>query len=155
MAVGVARIIAHNNLPMQRREFLLTGCKACTALLAAPALLSLEGCASARGVSFTEEGSVVKLPGSAFAQRNAVVVRPSSLMNDLLVVKEPSGGYKAFLMKCPHKGQPLGLQGNVAHCEAHGSEFDLEGNVVKGPARTGLKSYPVSADGDQVRVDLR
>ncbi len=139
---------------MQRRDFLLTGCKACAALVAAPALASFQGCTSTKSVAFTEEGSLVKVPMTAFAQRNAVVVQPKSLMNGLLVVKEPAGGYKAFLMKCPHKGQPLGLVGNVAHCEAHGSEFDLEGNVVKGPARSALKSYPASADGDQVRIDL-
>ena len=139
---------------MQRRDFLLTGCQACAALLVIPAITSLEGCASTKGLAFTEEAGAVKMPLSSFAKQNAVVVNPKSLMNGLLVVKEPAGDYKALLMKCTHKGQPLALNGQAIGCDAHGSQFDLEGNVTKGPAKSALKSYPVTVEGDQLKIDL-
>jgi nitrite reductase/ring-hydroxylating ferredoxin subunit len=140
---------------MHRREFLLDGCKACAALLALPALTSLEGCASSRSIAFTEEGSLIAIPVSAFADRTTAVLRPKSLMDPVLVVKGSSGNYRAFQMKCTHKGQPVALAGEAIVCDAHGSRFDLEGRVTKGPAKAGLKEYPVTTEDGVLRVDLK
>lgn len=140
---------------MKRRDFLIDGCTACAALLVLPALTSLESCAAGRNIPFTEEGTLLKVPVNGFAGRTTALLRPKTLMDPLLVVKEPSGSYMAFLMKCPHKGQPLALAGNTIVCDAHGSQFDLEGHVTKGPARTGLKEFPVMVNGDQLEIDLK
>jgi Rieske Fe-S protein len=35
-------------------------------------------------------------------------------------------------------------------CACHGSEYDIDGSLISGPAETGLKSYPVTFDGSNL-----
>lgn len=141
---------------MQRRDFLLTGCKACGLLLALPAIGSLEGCASTKTLSLEPAAgsSTIDVPLSAFAEKNVVPVHTSKLADELLVVKLPSGEYRALLKKCTHKGGPLSLEGDGLKCGWHDSRFDLEGKPVSGPAKAALKSYPVAVEGDVLKIDL-
>lgn len=59
---------------------------------------------------------------------------------------------------CPHAGGPLceGLvKDGVVTCPWHGSQFKIDsGEVVHGPAKTNVASYPVEIIGDDVYVVL-
>jgi nitrite reductase/ring-hydroxylating ferredoxin subunit len=59
---------------------------------------------------------------------------------------------------CPHQRFPLWdgmVRGMVVTCRTHGSRFNLEsGAVQRGPARKGIRSYPVHITGDTVEVEL-
>ena len=140
---------------MDRRDFILDSCRACAALIALPAIATLDGCAPTKKIAYIEEGSMVRIAASEFATRTTAVIRPKGLMDPLLVVKETSGGYKALLLKCTHKGQRVALSGSGLVCDAHGSQFDLEGKVTKGPAKTALKEYPVVVNSDQLEIELK
>ena len=60
--------------------------------------------------------------------------------------------------KCTHVGGSLSLgtlDGDVVECPFHGSRFNVRtGEVVQGPARRPVPSYPVKVDGDDILVDL-
>src|SRR4030095_8919593 len=131
-------------LIMERRDFLLTGCRACAALLAVPVLASLESCATSRPLALepAEGSSTLDVPLSAFATSTTVHVPTKRLTDPLLVVKEPDGTYRALVLKCPHKGGPVLLKGQELECAWHGSLFSLDGAVMKGPANSGLKTFP-------------
>ncbi len=141
---------------MQRREFLLTGSRACAALLAVPAIASLEGCASSKALALdpAEGSSILDVPLSAFEKNGSARIATKRLEDPLLVVKEADGTYRALLLKCPHKGGPIERKGDGFECPWHHSTFDASGNVTKGPAKTGLKSFPTTVNATSVQVDL-
>jgi cytochrome b6-f complex iron-sulfur subunit len=59
----------------------------------------------------------------------------------------------AFSRKCTHLGcQVNAYQQGVAQCPCHGSEYDLSGKPIKGPARQPLKQYTATLSGTQVTV---
>lgn len=46
--------------------------------------------------------------------------------------------YKAFSLRCPHQGVPVAISSSGWSCPAHGSQFELDGDLVLGPATKGL-----------------
>src|SRR5690606_26931982 len=61
----------------------------------------------------------------------------------IAVFKQANGGSKLFDATCPHMG--CIVHWNGAHksfdCPCHGSRFDCDGQVLEGPALSGLKSF--------------
>ena len=59
---------------------------------------------------------------------------------------------------CTHRGCSLGdgkLDGSTIQCACHGSRFDVtSGAVVRGPAETPVRSYPVQVVNGEVQVDV-
>jgi Rieske Fe-S protein len=51
--------------------------------------------------------------------------------------------YIAFSLSCPHQGVPVEKTDSGWRCEAHGSEFESDGDLVLGPAITRLKRIPI------------
>ena len=141
---------------MQRRDFLLTGCKACGLLLAAPALASLESCSTTKALSYEPAAgsSMLEVPITVFGERNSAVIRTSQVADQIWITRLPDGSHRALALKCTHKGGPLSLQGDAMQCAWHDSRFDLEGKPVGGPAKSGLKSYPVAVEGGVMKIDL-
>ena len=68
------------------------------------------------------------------------------------------GTYFAIANTCTHVGGPLGegaLLGKEVTCPLHGAQFDVtSGKVLGGPARSDVKSFPVSLEGDDVMVQV-
>ncbi|NOY06670.1 MAG: Rieske (2Fe-2S) protein [Chlorobi bacterium] len=86
----------------------------------------------------TSPYSVLAQPGGAVAVAGVVVIRIS-----------PDQA-SALSRICTHQGCDLdpndngSIVGDRLRCGCHGSEFNTgNGEVLKGPARVGLKSYPV------------
>jgi Rieske Fe-S protein len=61
-----------------------------------------------------------------------------------------SRGVYAMTLTCTHQGCDMGQQGSVSAqaitCSCHGSVFDANGNVVRGPASVPLAHFAVSVD---------
>jgi Rieske Fe-S protein len=58
-----------------------------------------------------------------------------------------AGGIWAMTLICPHAGCDAQISGSGAECPCHGSQFDAQGNVTRGPAQSGLTHYQVTVDG--------
>ncbi|HEY3272673.1 MAG TPA: non-heme iron oxygenase ferredoxin subunit [Methanocella sp.] len=75
-----------------------------------------------------------------------------------VAVVNVGGKFYAFEDHCSHLGAKLSkglLMGNVIICPLHGSQFDVTtGQKVYGPAHGPIKTYPVTAEGDDILVDL-
>ena len=94
----------------------------------------------AQNPSLKKVGGAVQIPlsdGSTIA-----IVRTTSATN----------GYVAINLSCTHQGVTVQQQGNLWVCPAHGSEFSTAGKVVRGPARTALVKYPLSATSKVITV---
>lgn len=75
----------------------------------------------------------------------------------LLVVRSPSGEYRAFSAICTHLACLVDWrkeQGDV-FCPCHGGRFDLEGKVIGGPPPKPLPKYPVVVENGEIQVKLR
>ena len=68
------------------------------------------------------------------------------------------GAIYAFDDICPHRRGPLTpgkLAGDVLTCPWHGSKFNLKTGVVTSPpATTGIKTYPVKLEGNDINVEI-
>ncbi|MBV6406164.1 MAG: Rieske (2Fe-2S) protein [Flavobacteriales bacterium] len=140
---------------MDRRHFLLAGCKACAALAAVPALASLESCSTGKSAAgstaLAVENGVLSVPVASLS--NGVgMISAKGLDDKLYISKGADGTYKALVLHCPHKGGPVKPSGDKLICNWHGSVFDMDGKVTKGPAQEGLKVYPVEVAGDVLKV---
>jgi Rieske Fe-S protein len=71
------------------------------------------------------------------------------------VVTQPTAGtFKAFDAICPHQGCTVAsFEGNQIVCPCHQSPFDSStGDVVSGPAATGLRPKTVTVKGSTLTV---
>jgi Rieske Fe-S protein len=67
----------------------------------------------------------------------------------ILIVRVATARYLALSMRCTH--ERCEVDGNVPQngpilCRCHGSQFNLDGSVRKGPAAAPLTSYPTTFD---------
>ncbi len=74
-----------------------------------------------------------------------------------VLVELPDGSYKALSAKCTHMGCTVAFEptGDYFLCECHGSEFNIDGKVLKGPATKPLPVYIVSISGDKIYVSVK
>ena len=82
-------------------------------------------------------GNGIQLSGSdTFDSRGIIVLRTSNT------------GVRALSRRCTHANNTVNINsaGNNLLCPSHNSIFDLNGNVVSGPATGALTSYPCSLD---------
>lgn len=63
------------------------------------------------------------------------------------VARDADGVY-AMTTTCTHQGCDTsgGVQGSSIVCPCHGSEFDADGNVLRGPAGAPLVHFAVTVD---------
>jgi Rieske Fe-S protein len=59
------------------------------------------------------------------------------------IARTGSSKYIAFNLACPHQGVTVTRNESGWVCNAHGSEFEPDGDLVLGPATTGLARVPV------------
>jgi cytochrome b6-f complex iron-sulfur subunit len=56
-------------------------------------------------------------------------------------------------MKCTHQDNPLTVNSTGLYCTAHGSTFDLQGNVTKEPALHALKKYKTELNESSIVIN--
>lgn len=75
-----------------------------------------------------------------------------------LLICHAGGGFYAIDDTCTHDDGPLAegfLDGTAIECPRHGARFDVRtGKVLCLPAAVGITSYPVTVEGDEVRVNV-
>ena len=103
------------------------------------------GACSAAAVSPAQVGDV------AAGNVSAVPVGTlETVGSEPVCIARDSGGVYAMTLTCPHAGCDIGQTGSVSPqglvCGCHGSEFDANGNVVRGPASQPLDHFAVTVD---------
>jgi nitrite reductase/ring-hydroxylating ferredoxin subunit len=75
-----------------------------------------------------------------------------------IVLARTENGFAAFDDRCTHKGGSLAggsMMCGTVQCPWHGSQFSVQnGNVTAGPAKTPIKTYPVSEKNGHVYVAI-
>lgn len=85
-----------------------------------------------------------QIPGLTAANGHLVLALADGSRRADLVIINVSGTYKAFSSICTHEGCSVnGFNGQRMICPCHGSEYNLAGQVVAGPAPLPLREYTV------------
>jgi Rieske Fe-S protein len=80
-------------------------------------------------------------------------VRPDGAGKPIMIVRGEGNNFTAHSLKCTHLGCTVGWNeaARSFDCPCHGSRFNLDGTVLKGPAKRPLTAFAVSSDGTTLR----
>ncbi len=133
-ALHLARVNGKTVRFSSRRRFL----KGVTALLAVPTLW-LMGSLTKRDDSLPENSeAVLNVP---LTEGNGI-----RFFADAIVINS-GDKISVFSSKCPHLGCRINqAEGNEIVCPCHGSRFDLQGQMLRGPANHGLQPLDYRVD---------
>ena len=95
-----------------------------------------------------------EVKGGPIAKTADVPVGSGVIVDDVVVTQPVAGEFKGFSAKCTHKGCTVNkVADGTIDCPCHGSKFNLDGTVAKGPATAPLESKPVSVQGDSIVLE--
>ncbi len=126
--------------PISRRNFLAGAC----------GLLVLNG---VQGLPAAANSAVKKLPNGRLSVQLAKIPALANVGGSVAIgiikgkpvaiSRTGATTYIAFSLNCPHQNVPVTKVETGWRCEAHGSEFEPDGDLVLGPATTRLKRIPI------------
>lgn len=102
---------------------------------------SLSSCATISVYKTAKKDNKIIIPVSIFAKNKLQIVQVENSLYDIAVRKESDNFFNALLLRCTHADNTLSVFGNGFLCSRHGSIFDNNGAVTKGPAEVALKRY--------------
>ncbi len=141
------------DLCLSRRRFLRYSLGALAGLGLVP------GCATLpvyRIAEVTTEGFTMPLDDfDALAGDNGIlsVVSPE-FESSILLIRREDGTFLALTSRCTHQGCTVKPSRSFLVCPCHGSTFDLNGKVLRGPARTPLPRFSATIQSDLIEVRL-
>lgn len=115
---------------------------------------ALSGCASIPVLRTASDGNKISVDAQLFTTEvTALLLREKKLDYDILLVKT-AAGYRALYMICTHNQAALSGNKYSIVCPLHGSEFDFDGMVKKGPATKPLHLFKVTEEDGKIIVHL-
>ena len=112
----------------------------------APLAAPLAGCGKA--------GQVPESPpptaGQALPAAADVGVGEAKIVDGTVVTQPSAGVYQGFVARCTHAGCALAIKDGGIECPCHGSKFNFDGTVARGPATQPLKARPVTVRGAEI-----
>lgn len=134
-----------------RRAFVRTGGVALAAVL-------LPGCASlvTRRVPL-EDGRIrlsLRQHPELAEPRGSLRLMPEGWEDPVYLLALERGGFAAVSSTCTHRGCTVDIGGPGLSCPCHGSQYDREGRVMRGPASRALTRYPVHVEGDELVIEV-
>lgn len=133
----------HVEIPLDRRTF-------CGCALAATALACGGGGGGGANPAPTPSGGTLKTTTDTktiFLSQPSGTIRDYRNLGNFWLVRD-AGGIYAMTAICTHQGCTVnGWNGSVFPCPCHGSQYDLNGAVVQGPATLPLNHFEVTTDG--------
>lgn len=75
---------------------------------------------------------------------------------DLIIIRTGEEAYTVLTTVCTHQGCTVGFDSNTntLPCPCHGSLYDINGNVLNGPAPAPLAKYNATIDGSDLVIAL-
>ena len=123
---------------VSRRSFLVGACTLAT--LGMGATLLADDAQAATGIKRLPDGTVQVAVKKVSGLKNVggAVVLGNVKGVPAAVVRTSADAYTALDLRCTHQGVPVNQGGAGWSCPAHGSQFKVNGDVVRGPAEANL-----------------
>lgn len=138
--------------PMERRQFIAT-------CAAGGAALLLGGCVAMVTHPVPMQAGRIRLQLAAYPDlgkpNGAIKILPSGAAEPIYVLATDSAEYQALSPICTHRGCTVDVQGPRLVCPCHGSTYDRDGTVLRGPAERPLTRYAVTREGDTLVIEVR
>jgi thiosulfate dehydrogenase [quinone] large subunit len=133
-----------------RREF-VAKCSACAAIL-------LTGCASLVTHPVPLRAGRARVSLAAFPELaragGTIRILPDGMTDPIYVLARDGGEFGALSPICTHRGCTVDVSRDRLVCPCHGSTYDRDGKVLKGPAQRALTRYPVTRSGDELIIEV-
>jgi thiosulfate dehydrogenase [quinone] large subunit len=139
---------------MKRREFVQRLPVVASTVLAGVGSVSLASCAGIPYVTPRPRAGGLAVDGVTLGDGGAAFLRAPTLERPIFLRLTSDGDAVALLASCTHRGCQPEPVGDRLICPCHGSEFDLTGDVLQGPADRPLTRYEVTREGDEYVVWL-
>lgn len=136
---------------VDRREFVTT----CVCLIAG-GLVSACASLAARPVPITDGRIRLALAEHPELTRRdgALKILPHGATDPLYVLRLDDGQFAAISPICTHQGCTVDIQGPRLVCPCHGSTYDREGRVLRGPAARSLARMSAAVSDGVLVIDL-
>lgn len=142
---------------MDRKEFIKSCGYACLGVTIFAPIFN--GCVSTKSINALIEEENLIIPKSDFIREGKwlkyLLVNNVQLKYPIYLYRESEQNFTALYLQCTHQGNELNAYGEKLVCSAHGSEFDNQGNVTNGPAKSPLRSFPVTTDHQNIFISLK
>lgn len=89
-------------------------------------------------------------PGQVLTSTGEVGVGKAAIVDGTLITQPSAGVFKGFVARCTHAGCALAIKDEKIQCPCHGSQFELDGQVLRGPATEPLVTRAVSVRGGEI-----
>lgn len=136
--------------PLDRRAFVAACAIACGGAL-------LTGCVSMVTHPVPVSGGRVRIPLAKYPELSrpagAIKVQPEG-QQDPIYVLATATGFTAVSPICTHRGCTVDVSGERLVCPCHGSTYDRDGRVLKGPAQRPLQRFNISRAGGELVLEL-
>jgi Rieske Fe-S protein len=110
-----------------------------------------EPAASGEGSEASTSSAQAEAPGGAIAKTADVPVGSAVIVDDVVITQPAAGEFKGFSATCTHKGCAVNkVADGTIDCPCHGSKFNLDGSVAKGPADKPLEPRSIAVQGDSI-----
>jgi Rieske Fe-S protein len=143
------------DFPIPRQKVLLgAGLGLVTAVVAACSTYGKKpdaaGESSATTAAPSASGGPAPAP-KAIAKTSDVPVGSGVIVGEVVVTQPSAGVFKGLSAKCTHKGCTVDkVADGTIDCPCHGSKFNLDGTVAKGPAQEPLATENITVQGDSI-----
>jgi cytochrome b6-f complex iron-sulfur subunit len=144
-------MIRPSGAAVDRREFVTT----CACLLAG-GLVSACASLAARPVPITDGRIRLALADHPELARpeGALKVLPQGRTDPLYVLRLHDGQFAVISPICTHQGCTVDIQGPRLVCPCHGSTYDREGRVLRGPAERSLARFTTTVSDGILVIDV-
>ena len=136
---------------MDRREFVVT-----CALAGAGIVMS--GCVAMVTHPVPMNGGRVRVSLADYPDlgkpNGAIKILPAGAADPVYVLAADPDGFRAVSPICTHRGCTVDVSGARLVCPCHGSTYDREGKVLRGPAERSLTRYPITRDGEVLVIEI-
>jgi len=86
-------------------------------------------------------------------QLGGYVLVKKTAVGDVLVVRSSENEYSALSVVCPHLQCNVKIKSSsLIQCPCHQSGYKIDGTYISGPAKTGLRRFPLTVDGGTILV---
>jgi cytochrome b6-f complex iron-sulfur subunit len=136
---------------LDRREFVTT-----CACLVGGGLLSACASLAARPVPITDGRIRLALAEHPELMRpqGALKILPHGATDPLYVLRLDDGQFAVLSPICTHQGCTVDIQGPRLVCPCHGSTYDREGQVLRGPAQRSLAQFTTTVSDGVLVIDV-
>jgi cytochrome b6-f complex iron-sulfur subunit len=146
----------NKNNTLTRREFLAQSGKAIIVSgLTVGGAVSCAVTATYRGV--VRDGRLlvdIKLYPELENPGGGVIFELQDLPKPILLINVDGKKFNALSAMCTHMGCTVSLSKNFILCPCHGSTYNLEGKVLRGPAQKDLKNYKLKKNNGRVEINI-